>query len=190
MSFTLGLSLAFMTLYTAFFYLQVFTELNHISSVEFAPYMVTFINVGSIVGRLLPTYLADKLGQANVIIFCTFASSILVFGWMGVHNLGGDVVFAVLYGITSGGVVNVAASALMSFSPDMARVGTRMGMAFVLAGVFSLVGTPIAGAILGDFSRERWLATMGFSAGGLVLATACMGLARYAKGRGKDGHKF
>ncbi|KAH8911940.1 MFS general substrate transporter [Coniochaeta sp. PMI_546] len=190
MSFTAGLALTFLVLYTAFFYLQVFTELNGISSLDFAPYTVTFLNVGSIAGRLLPTYLADKLGQVNVIIFCTLASAVLVFGWMGIHNLAGVVVFAVLYGVTSGGVVNVAASALMTFSPDMARLGTRMGMAFVVAGVFVLVGTPIAGAILGDFTRVRWLATMGYSAGGLVLGTACMGLARIAKGRGQESWKF
>ncbi|KFY51266.1 hypothetical protein V497_09283 [Pseudogymnoascus sp. VKM F-4516 (FW-969)] len=190
MSYAVGVSVTFLVLYTAFFYLQVFTELNDISSAEFSPYTVTFLNVGSIIGRLLPTYLADKLGQVNVIVFCTFASAVLAFGWMGIHNLGGVVVFAVLYGITSGGVVNLSASALMTFSPSMALIGTRMGMAFALAGVCVLVGTPIAGAILGDFTRTRWLAAIGYSAGGLILGTAFMIVARFTKGRGKDGWKF
>ncbi len=176
MAFTIGTSLTFLVLYTAFFYIQVFDELNHLSSTDFAPYTVTLLNAGSVVGRLLPMYLSDKWGVLNVTIFCTFASAVLAFGWMGIQNLAGIVVFTLLYGITAGAVVVGAPVTIMALSPDMTRVGTRLGMSFALAGIFVLVGTPIAGAILGDFTRTRWLACIGYSAGGLVLGTIFMAL--------------
>ncbi|PTB63039.1 MFS general substrate transporter [Trichoderma citrinoviride] len=174
MSFITGSTLTFLVLYTAFFYIQVYDELNHLSSLEFAPYTVTLLNAGSVFGRVLPMYLSDKYGTLNVMIFCTFASGILAFGWMGLKNLGGIVVFTILYGITSGATVTGTPVVIMTQTPDASRVGTRLGMAFVFFGVAILVGTPIAGAIFGEFTHTRWLGGIGFSAGGLILGTVFM----------------
>jgi MFS family permease len=173
-NFTLGTVLTFLVLYTAFFYIQVFDELNHLSSLDFAPYTITLLNVGSVIGRLLPMYLSDKIGVLNVTIFSTFASAILAFGWMGVNNLGGIVAFTILYGITSGATVVGSTVVIMTQSPDMSRVGTRLGMSFLFFGIAILVGTPIAGAIFGDFTRTRWLGGIGYSAAGLILGVVFM----------------
>lgn len=172
--FIIGTFLTFLVLYTAFFYIQVFDELNHLSTLEFAPYTVTLLNAGSVIGRLLPMYLSDKYGVLNVTIFSTFASAILAFGWMGLKNLGGIVVFTLLYGITSGATVVGTPVVVMVGSPDISRMGTRLGMSFIFFGIAILVGTPIAGAIFGDFTRTRWLGGIGYSAGGLILGAAFM----------------
>ncbi|KAJ2965549.1 hypothetical protein NQ176_g10562 [Zarea fungicola] len=164
----------FLVLYTAYFYIQVYTEINHLSSLDFAPYTVTLLNVGSVAGRILPMYVSDKIGVMNVSIACCFASAVLGFGWMGLHNLGSVVIWAILYGVTSGAVVVGVPVAIMALSPDMARMGTRLGMAFGVSGITILVGTPIAGAIFGKFTHERWLAGIGYSAGGLILGTCFM----------------
>ncbi|KAL6855697.1 MFS general substrate transporter [Trichoderma novae-zelandiae] len=190
MSFIIGGLLAFLVLYTAFFYIQVYDELNHLSSLELAPYTVTLLNVGSVFGRLLPMYLSDKYGVLNVTIFSTFASGILAFGWMGIKNLGGIAVFAILYGITSGATVTGTPVVIMTQSPDVSRVGTRLGMAFVFFGIAILVGTPIAGAIFGDFTRTRWLGGIGFSAGGLILGMAFMCVAWFPLRRRKGTWKI
>lgn len=176
--FVLACFFVFLCLYTAFFYIQLFDESHHISSLSFSPYMVTLLNVGSVFGRVIPNYLADKLGSVNMCLVCAAASSILLFGWMGIHNLGGLVVFALLYGMFSGGIVSVVPSALISLSPDISRVGTRMGMNFMLTGFSILVGTPIAGAILGGFSEAEWLGVMGYSAAGLTMGTCLYAASR------------
>ena len=173
-TFIAGLSFVFLVLYVAYFYIQVYTEVKHLSSPEFTPYTVTLLNAGSVIGRILPMYIGDKIGVVNVAIFCCLGSAILAFGWMGIHNLGGVVVFTLLYGITSGAVVVGGPVAIMALSPNMALLGTRMGMAFGLTGISVLVGTPIAGAILGDFSHKLWLAGIGYSAGGLIVGTSFM----------------
>ncbi|PNP47986.1 hypothetical protein THARTR1_10405 [Trichoderma harzianum] len=154
-TFIIGALLTFLVLYTAFFYIQVFDELNNLSPIEFTPYTVTLLNVGSVIGRLLPMYLSDKYGVLNVTIISTFASAILAFGWMGIKNLGGIVVFTLLYGITSGATVVGTPVVVMVGSPDMSRMGTRLGMAFIFFGIAILVGIPIVGAIFGDFTRTR-----------------------------------
>ncbi|KAJ9658568.1 hypothetical protein H2198_003586 [Neophaeococcomyces mojaviensis] len=179
LNFTIGMTFTFLVLYTVYFYIEVFDELNHLSDLDFAPYTVTLLSAGSVFGRLLPMYLSDKWGVLNVTTFCTFASGCLAFGWMGINSKAGVIVFTLLYGITSGAVVVGAPVALMALSPDMSRLGARMGMAFTVSGIAVLVGAPIAGAILGDFSRTRWLAMMGYSAGGSVLGTVFMVLSWY-----------
>lgn len=169
----------FLCLYVAFFYLQLFDELHHLSSLSFSPYIVTFLNVGSVFGRIIPNYLADKWGSVNTCLFCAAASSILLYGWIGIHDLSGLVVFALLYGMFSGGIVSVVPSALISMSPDLSRIGTRMGMNFMLTGVSILVGTPIAGAILGGFSEAEWLGVIGYSAAGLSVGTCLYACCRF-----------
>lgn len=168
----------FLTLYTAFFYIQLFDQLHGLSSLEFAPYTVTLLNVGSIFGRLIPNYLADKIGSLNICFICAVASAVLLFGWLGIYNLGGLVVFALLYGLFSGGIVSVTPSAVMSMSPDISRVGTRMGMTFTFTGLATLIGTPIAGAILGDFTEREWNGVIGYSAAGLTLGALFYGASR------------
>ncbi|ROW14809.1 hypothetical protein VPNG_03734 [Cytospora leucostoma] len=178
--FVLASTSMFLCLYTAFFYIQLFDELHHLSSLEFAPYTVTLLNVGSIFGRIVPNYLADKLGNVNVIVACASASAVLLYGWLGIHDLGGLIVFALLYGGFSGGIVAVTPSAILSLSPNMGNVGTRMGMTFTLTGIAILVGTPIAGAILGGFSETEWLGVIGYSAAGLTVGLVLYLAARVA----------
>lgn len=161
----------FLCLYTAFFYIQLFSEMHHLSSLDFSPYLVTLLNVGSVFGRIVPNYLADKLGSVNVAIACAAVSAVLLYGWLGIHNLAGVVVFTLLYGMFSGGIVSILPSVIITMSPDMSRVGTRMGMTFTLTGFSILVGTPIAGAILGGYSERQWKGMIGYSAAGLTLGS-------------------
>ncbi|KAK7743506.1 hypothetical protein SLS53_004040 [Cytospora paraplurivora] len=178
--FVLASTFMFLCLYTAFFYIQLFDELHHLSSLEFAPYTVTLLNVGSIFGRIVPNYLADKVGNVNIIVACASASALLLYGWLGIHSLGGLMVFALLYGGFSGGIVSVTPSAILSLSPNIGNVGTRMGMTFTLTGIAILVGTPIAGAILGGFSETEWLGVIGYSAAGLTVGVLLYLAARVA----------
>ncbi|KAK4129181.1 MFS general substrate transporter [Parathielavia appendiculata] len=169
--FVAGGLFAFLVLYVPFFYITLFATSHHVTSDSFAPYLVTLLNVGSIFGRIVPNALADRWGSMNIIIACAFCSAILIFGWLGIHDLGGAVVYALLFGAFSGGVVSLTPSVLVGLSPDMGRMGARMGLAFVISGIAILVGTPIAGAILGTEESPQWLGTMLYAAFGLLVAT-------------------
>lgn len=189
MLFVVASTVMFLCLYTGFFYIQLFTEMHHLSSARFAPYTVTLLNVGSVFGRLLPNYLADRTGPLNICGVCAVISAILLYGWLGIRDLAGLIVFVLLYGLFSGGIVSVTPAAVMSLTPDMARVGTRMGMVFMLTGGSILLGTPIAGWILGGFSEREWLGVIGYSAAGLTVGAGFYAAARWVLWRRQGGWK-
>ncbi|KAL1870544.1 hypothetical protein VTK73DRAFT_2583 [Phialemonium thermophilum] len=189
MTFCVGSFFGFLVLYVPFFYVPLFAERHDLADRHWAPYLVTLLNAGSVVGRLLPNALADRAGSLNVLLACTTVSAVLAFGWLGIHDLAGLDVFAILYGGFSGGLVSLAPSVIVSLSPHLGLVGVRMGMTFLLAGVSVLVGTPIAGAILGGFSEKEWQGTIGYCAAGLTLGTLLNAIARFVVYRRKGGLK-
>ncbi|AEO70543.1 0fb4a227-d073-40eb-942d-a672357b41f8 [Thermothielavioides terrestris] len=187
--FVAGGLFAFLTLYVTFFYISLYATSHRVASDSFAPYLVTLLNAGSIVGRIVPNALADRWGSLNMMLACTFASAVLVFGWLGIRNLAGSIVYALLYGAFSGGLVSLAPSVIVSLAPDMGRVGARMGMSFVVFGIAILLGTPIAGAILGDERNPEWLGTILYAAFGLLAATVLFLASRLLLYRRKGGLK-
>ncbi|KAI0179042.1 MFS general substrate transporter [Hypoxylon sp. FL1284] len=168
--------LAFMGLYVPFFYLQLYALRFRTVPDSLVAYLVTLLNTGSVFGRILPNFAADHLGSMSVLAATTLGAGVLAFGWFGVRDLGGTVVFALLFGFFNGGVTSLPPSAIVALTPDMARLGTRMGMVFAFVGVAVLVGTPIAGAILRDVDDDAlWKGLIGFS--GATLSVGGMGFA-------------
>ncbi|KAI8964632.1 MFS general substrate transporter [Daldinia sp. FL1419] len=168
---------AFMGMYVPFFYLQLFALRRGIANADLAAYLVTLLNAGSVFGRILPNFAADYLGSMNMLAVMTLGCSILAFGWLGVHDLGGTITFALLFGFFNGGVTSLPPSAIVSLTPDLSRLGTRMGMLFAFIGMAVLVGTPIGGAILKDVNDDgAWKSLIAYCAatlftGGLGFVT-------------------
>ncbi|KAK4681322.1 hypothetical protein QC764_106380 [Podospora pseudoanserina] len=188
LSFTAGGFFAFLTLYVPFFYITLYGTSQASVTESFAPYLVTLLNAGSIFGRIIPNALADRFGCLNLMLVCMSGSAILVFGWLGVKNLAGSVVFVLLYGAFSGGVVSLTPSVVVELSPDLSRVGTRMGFGFIVSGTAVLIGTPIAGAVLGgESANARWVPTVLYAACGLLIATFLYSTARFLQYRKKGG---
>ncbi|RYP24252.1 hypothetical protein DL765_000747 [Monosporascus sp. GIB2] len=184
MTFTVGGLFAFMALYIPFFYIELFAIDRRLAPDGFsASYMVTLMNAGSVLGRIIPPYISDKTRQpALVMAVSTFASCALAFAWLGIRDsFAATAAFAVLYGVVSGGVVGMQSAATFSLTRDMGRVGTRLGMVCFVAGAALLIGTPIAGVILGGGGGPggggpppRWNGLIGFSADLLLVATALL----------------
>ena len=174
-----GIFCAFLGLYTPIFYIQSYSIQEHITSESFGFYTLPILNAASIFGRVIPNYLADRTGTLNMLVPCTFASSILCFGWVGIMSVPGVIVLAISYGFFSGALVSLQPAALVGLSPSPRVIGTRMGMCFGVGSFGLLIGTPISGAILnstGQFLGLKLLAACTvFVAGILILA------ARYAK---------
>jgi predicted MFS family arabinose efflux permease len=151
--FTVGCFFIFMGLYIPMFYVQSFAIEEGITSENLAFYMLSIINAASVFGRLVPNFIADTVGPLNVLIPCTIVAALLAFCWLAVKNTAGLIVFCLLYGFFTGGLVSLPPTVLVSLSPSMAVVGSRMGTCFAFNGISLLVGTPIAGALVkpGDF---------------------------------------
>lgn len=76
-------------------------------------------------------------------------SALLAFCWIAIQSKAGLVIFCILYGFFPGTSVTLPSMTVVSLSPNVGVVGTRMGMNFAIAGLGLLVGNPLAGAILG-----------------------------------------
>ncbi|KAI0111251.1 MFS general substrate transporter [Nemania sp. FL0031] len=147
----LGTFLNFLGLYFAFYYIGAYARdiigLTYTESIN----LILIINGVGYVGRILPAIIADKyIGALNAIIPCAFGSGILLFGWIGVRDEGGQIAFAVVYGLFASGVQSMFAVALSSLTKDLGKIGTRNGMCFTIVSLSTLIGPPIAGVLIGE----------------------------------------
>jgi MFS family permease len=53
-----------------------------------------------------------------------------------------------LVGFFSAALVTVPSAAFANITPDLSRLGTRLGMSWSVSSIASLIGAPIAGALL------------------------------------------
>ncbi|RYP45333.1 hypothetical protein DL768_008317 [Monosporascus sp. mg162] len=179
--------LAFVGLYVPYFYIQLFAIRHGIvapgdaaagsssssDEASSSAYLVTLLNAGSILGRLLPNLAADRLGSLSMLVGSTFGAAVLALAWFGVRRFGGLVVFALLFGFFNGGVTSLPPSAIVILTPDLSRLGTRMGMTFLFTGSAVLIGTPIAGAILRNYSEAAWNGLIAYT--GVTLMAGAVG---------------
>jgi len=168
--FTLAIFLYFIGLYFPFFYITAWAETQLGTDPDLAFYLFSILNAGSVFGRLIPGLLADKIGSLNVIIPCTLMTAVLGFAWIGIDSFAGLVVFALLYGFSSGACVSLPPTIVAGIAPEMGKIGTWMGMCFTFAGLGLLIGNPIAGAIL-DMQQPNFVGAQCFSAACVMLGT-------------------
>ncbi|KZF19209.1 MFS general substrate transporter [Xylona heveae TC161] len=176
--FTVAEFFGFMGLYIPFFYCTAYAAKNTGMSHNLSFYMLPIINAGSVFGRIIPNFLADKTGPLNMLIPCSLISALLAFCWIAIESTGGFIIFSLLYGFFSGTFVSLPPTTVVSLSPSLQMVGTRMGMSFCFAGLGLLIGTPVAGAIL---QSSGWLGTQLFCACSVTVAVACCLVARFSK---------
>ncbi|KAE9385476.1 MFS general substrate transporter [Gymnopus androsaceus JB14] len=142
------------------FYLQL-DAIDHGVSTSFAFYSISILNASSAVGRVVPTIFADHLGVFTLIVPSTLACGVLIFAMEGVVDKAGVLVIAILYGIFSGACISLLGPMLANFANNVHEVGSRIGLCFGIAGLGSLIGPPIMGALL--TSHLVWIQPIVFS---------------------------
>ncbi|KAI9810734.1 MAG: hypothetical protein M1827_006072 [Pycnora praestabilis] len=177
--FTIGMFFGFIGLYTPIFYIQTYAIQEHITNTNLGFYMLPILNAASVFGRVVPNFYADRTGPLNMLIPCSLAASILTYAWIGIKNTPGLIVYALLFGFFSGTFVSLPPTAIVSLSPHLGVVGTRMGMAFTIASLGLLIGTPVSGAILN--TTGKYIGPQALAASTLMAAAVFMSLARYKK---------
>ncbi|KAF8063586.1 major facilitator superfamily domain-containing protein [Lyophyllum atratum] len=158
------------------FYLQLFS-IKHGIDANLAFYMISFINAGGFFGRLIPNYLADKIGSYNVLIPASFACAALVLAILGVHNAAGGIVVALLYGAMNGAHISVTPVLLSDISTHVGEVGIRLGFYFTMQAVAALFGQPISGALL--TSKFIWWRSTVFAGVCLIAGAVMLMWSRY-----------
>jgi len=111
--------------------------------------ILAIFNTGSVIGRVIPGYLADLVGPYNsnlgslcISVFASLAVW-LPFG----HTVPGLCVFAFLFGFASGNNISVAPVCVGRLCRTQ-EYGRYYATAYVVAAAGSLIGIPIGGALV------------------------------------------
>ncbi|OLL21947.1 Riboflavin transporter MCH5 [Neolecta irregularis DAH-3] len=174
--FVAGMFFGFLAVYTPFYYIEQCAIRDGISP-DIAFYLLSVINAASTFGRVIPSYLADKFGAMNIFIPAVLVTAIIIFIWPATYNLASLILFACIFGFSSGVFVSMPPTVLASLSSDMSKVGTQLGMAFLIIGFATLIGTPLTGAIISAQSGS-YSGAAGFAGGCLLIGGSCMIIAR------------
>ncbi|KAK0352618.1 hypothetical protein LTR91_008182 [Friedmanniomyces endolithicus] len=166
----------FWGLYFAFFYIGSYGRdrlgMSYQDSIDL---LLTMVCMGFIF-RLVPNYLADRLGALNVMVPFVFLCGIMMFGWIGIRTPGTLYVFAAIYGAGSAGIQSMWPATLASLTSDLSKAGTRMGMGFSVVSFACLTGPPLAGALIqrrdGDYLYALIWAGSSFFVGGILILAA------------------
>lgn len=169
----IGMFFGYMGVYVTYCYIQLYALAKCNTSVDLASYMLAITNAGSLIGRVIPNYIADEyLGPMNTHILFTAISIVLAFGWIAVRNTPALIVFSLMDGFFSGTFVSLAGPIIFSLTPDPNTMGTRIGMTTAICGMGLLIGSPAAGAILDRGSwvpLQIWAASLVLVAGLFIL---------------------
>ncbi|RDB17187.1 Riboflavin transporter MCH5 [Hypsizygus marmoreus] len=158
------------------FFLQLDVVAHGVDRV-FAFRCLSILSAASIVGRLLPTFLAPRCGVFNMGILFTLCMGILIFAMVAVKDSASLVVFAVFYGFFSGGAISLTPPMLASLAKDINEIGARIGVAFTFYGIIGLVATPINGLIL--TSRLHWWRPIVFTGTTTIAGAICFAISRF-----------
>lgn len=177
--FTFSLFFGLMGLYIPSFYIQSFAVEKGIITGELSAYILPILNAGGVFGRVIPNFFADRTGPLNMLTpFLAFAG-LMALVWIAVVNVGGLIVMALLYGFSSGAILSLPPIGVVSLSPNLAVIGTRMGTTSSIASLGLLVGTPVSGAILG--TARNYVGLQVFAGILLLVGAICSGVSRGLK---------
>ncbi|KAF4883257.1 Aspyridones efflux protein apdF [Colletotrichum fructicola] len=127
-----GMFLCFWGSYFAFFFTAAYARdilgMSYTSSLDV---LMIMSGVG-IVGRILPSYLADRVGALTVLVPTAGAGALIMFTWLAVDRKSAFYAWAAISGIILGGIQAVFPSALASLTADPSKQGTRIGMIFTI----------------------------------------------------------
>ncbi len=104
----------------------------------------------SIIGRIVPLWAGDHLGVFNMATLFILLGAVLVVAlWIpGVGSSGAVIAFAVLYGLPLGYFVATIAALVAKIS-DIREIGVRVGATFFVNAIAGLIGSPVAGQLIG-----------------------------------------
>jgi MFS family permease len=134
-----------------------------------AQYLVAILNAASTFGRTVPPFLADRLGRFTVFLAMSLLSCISILAlWLPSSGTGATVVFALLFGFSSGAVASILPALVATISP-ISQIGVRTGCNFSVVAVAVLIGSPIGGQLI---ENDGLRSMQGFS--GALMGAGCM----------------
>jgi len=152
--FTLCSFFTFLGYIVPYFYIPSFAQDVLGISKNSALNILVMAIAASFFGRLSAGLIAHRLGSIFTWLCCAAVSGALSLCWMAVSTQSGLIAFSVFWGFCSAGLVTLPAAVFPGLCPDSRRLGTRTGMSWGISSFASLIGSPIAGALLKSQSEN------------------------------------
>lgn len=149
MVFSFAILVAFIGQTVLLFYISFYPADRGLTDATLAFYVASVLNAGSVLGRILPNALSDRIGVFNTIAPLTVLLGLTVLCLPAVRGPAGMLVVAAVTGFFSGTVIALPPVCFRHLTRDPSMIGTRIGQGFATAGVGLLIAGPTAGAILG-----------------------------------------
>ncbi|KAJ7245359.1 major facilitator superfamily domain-containing protein [Mycena haematopus] len=134
--------------FNPFFYVGTYGAVANGGPSLLTPYYLSIMCATAIVGRIVPGYIADRVGRFNVVAMSTLLSGILILVlWYTSTAEPNLIAFSAIYGFASGPFFSLTTACAAQISP-IHEVGARIGMIFVAMSTGALAGTPIGGVFI------------------------------------------
>ncbi|KOS21697.1 Riboflavin transporter MCH5 [Escovopsis weberi] len=169
----LGFGLGFFGVFNPFFYISSYAAAHGVSP-ETSFYMISIINAASLLGRVVPGYLADRFGHYNVIICSLLSSGIISFCWTAVTSLSGLIVWSLVYGFFAGAILSLPGACVGKIATPRNQ-GRAIGFLQGTSAMTVLFGSPIGGQLLGKYG---YLPLSMFTGATLSAGAVCLIAAR------------
>ncbi|EEA19317.1 monocarboxylate permease, putative [Talaromyces marneffei ATCC 18224] len=147
MAFCLAIFLMWVSYWVPFFLLPTFALFKVGASSNIAFYVLVICNASTIPGRYLAVPISNRFGPALTMGGFAMASSIILFGWVGVESVTSTIIWAILIALFMGPLGALYPIIVPHVSPKKELVGTRIGISSAAAAFGTLVGFPITSAL-------------------------------------------
>ena len=147
-----------------FFYIPGYAQDNGVDT-TMSNNLLAISYSASLVGRIFTGWAADHIGRYithlpilknnadfsrfNMLILISILTSLATFSFISAKTLTTFIVFSVLFGFSSGGIVPLGSACVAQTTPDMGHLGLRIGTMMAISSIGTLAGGPATGAIKG-----------------------------------------
>ncbi|KDN52484.1 MFS general substrate transporter [Tilletiaria anomala UBC 951] len=172
-----GVCLAVFGFYIPYQYLSIYACDK---GLPLGSYYVSILNASSTIGRIGPGLLADRYGRLNVLVPFVALTALMVLIMSACTTHTSLVVYCIFFGICGGSFIGLWISSAAQFGPTHS-IGARLGTIMFIVAFPAVVGTPIAGAILGDGQQlpYRWWPMTAYGGGLGFIGAGLIALARW-----------
>ena len=144
--------------------------------------LLLVMNGCGVIGRLGPNHVADRVGPMTVFVPVVLATAVCMLCWMAVTTIPGLYAWSIFYGMAAGGIQSLFPACLTTLTTDLKKAGVRMGMIFTINSFATLMGPPIAGAIITSMGGS-YKGAQGFAGAFMLVGMGFVMAARTVKVR-------
>ncbi|KAH1497207.1 hypothetical protein KXV92_009396 [Aspergillus fumigatus] len=167
--------LSFWGMWVPYFFIVSFAIQKIHMGGNLAFYTLSIVNAGSLLGRIIPGFLADRFSRLNMLVCVYAANSIMLPSWIRITTAASLIAWAAVFGFVSGAIISLYPVSIAQLAPRPQEIGTYMGQASAAVSVAGLTGTPIAGALIRSYGYEAAALFAGLS---MVVCTCLAAVSR------------